>query len=209
MIKTKIYTLSKESVGELDLHPEVFGLETRQDLVKLAIDWQLAKARAGTHQTKTISEVSGTTKKPFKQKGTGNARQGSLRSCQMRGGGVSHGPVSHSHATRLNKKVRRLAMCHALSAKLAEGKLVVLDSLHIQSPKTSELQSILKQFDGASFFVVDSLTVDSNFALASRNLHNIITVPSVGVNVYDIIKHDVLMLTKDAVLALETRLNHD
>ncbi|MES2215036.1 MAG: 50S ribosomal protein L4 [Pseudomonadota bacterium] len=208
-MKTNIYSLSKESKGELSLNPEIFGLEVRQDIVKLAIDWQLAKARSGTHQTKTISEVSGTTKKPFKQKGTGNARQGSLRSCQMRGGGVSHGPVSHSHATHLNKKVRKLAMCHALSSKFAEGKLVIVESLHMAESKTSSLQSAMRNFDGSSFFVVDSATVNQDFALASRNLHNIVVVPSVGANVYDIIKHDVLMLTKDAVVALEARLKND
>src|SRR4051812_9305646 len=127
-MKTKIHSLTAKSTHEFELNEEVFGLEVRQDIIKLAIDWQLAKARSGTHLTRTVSEVSGTTKKPFKQKGTGNARQGSLRSAQMRGGGVAHGPVLRSHATKLPKKVRRLAMCHALSAKLAEGKLVILDN---------------------------------------------------------------------------------
>jgi large subunit ribosomal protein L4 len=208
-MKTDIYSMDKKSVGEINLNPSVFGLEMRQDIIKLAIDWQLAKARAGTHQTKTISEVSGTTKKPFKQKGTGNARQGSLRSCQMRGGGVSHGPVSRSHATHLNKKVRKLALCHALSSKFADGKLVVLENLHVASQKTSALQSAMKKFSGSSFFVVDATEVDQGFAMASRNLHNIVVVPSVGANVYDIIKHDVLILTKEAVAALEARLNND
>lgn len=198
--------MDKKSVGEISLNPGVFGLETRQDIVKLVIDWQLAKARSGTHQTKTISEVSGTTKKPFKQKGTGNARQGSLRSCQMRGGGVSHGPVSRNHATHLNKKVRKLALCHALSSKFADGKLVVLENLHMTSSKTSYLRSAMNQFNGTSFFVIDAVAVDQAFTLASRNLHNIVAVPSIGANVYDIIKHDVLILTKEAVVALEARL---
>lgn len=205
-MKTTIYSLAKKSVGELDLNDGIFGLEVRQDLIKRAIEWQLAKARSGTHQTKTISEVSGTTKKPFKQKGTGNARQGSLRSAQMRGGGVSHGPVMRSHEIKLPKKVRRLAMCHALSEKLAEGKLVIVDTLDLKTSKTSILVPAMKNFDGKSFFIVDGNAVNENFALASRNLFNIVTVPHIGANVYDIIKHDVVILTKDAVVALEERL---
>lgn len=208
-MKTIVYSLAKESVGELKLNEEIFGLEVRQDLIKLAIDWQLAKARAGTHLTRTISEVSGTTKKPFKQKGTGNARQGSLRSVHMRGGGVSHGPVLRSHATKLPKKVRKLAMCHALSAKLAEGKLVIIESLEVASKKTSDASSMMKNFTGRSFFVVDGPELNQNFALATRNLHNIVTVPQIGANVYDIIKHDIVMLTKDGLNALEARLKND
>jgi large subunit ribosomal protein L4 len=207
-MKTKIYSLAKKPIGDLDLNEEVFGLEVRQDIIKLAIDWQLAKARAGTHLTRTVSEVSGTTKKPFKQKGTGNARQGSLRSAQMRGGGVSHGPVLRSHATALPKKVRKLAMCHALSAKLAEGKLIVLEDLKLPSAKTSAATAAMKNFEGRSFFVVDGPELNKEFALATRNLHNIVTVPQIGANVYDIVKHDVVMLTKDALTALEARLTN-
>lgn len=205
-MKTTIYSLTKESLGELNLNESVFGLEVRQDLIKRAIEWQLAKARAGTHATKTISEVSGTTKKPFKQKGTGNARQGSLRSAQMRGGGVSHGPVVRSHDIKLPKKVRKLAMCHALSIKLAEGKLFIVDNLDLASEKTSALTGVMKNFGSDSFFVVDGSAVNQNFALASRNLFNIVSVPQIGANVYDIIKNDVVILTKDAVSALESRL---
>lgn len=208
-MKTTIYNLTQKSVGEFDLNDSVFGLEVRQDLIKRAIEWQLAKARAGTHQTKTISEVSGTTKKPFKQKGTGNARQGSLRSAQMRGGGVSHGPVMHSHAIKLPKKVRRLAMCHALSSKFAEGKLMIVDSLDLKSPKTSALSPVMNKIAGRSFFVVDGASVSENFALASRNLFHIVSVPQIGANVYDIIKHDVVILTKSAAEALEARLKND
>jgi len=209
MIKTNIYNITNEVQGELELNPRIFGLDVRQDIIKLAVDWQLAKARSGTHQTKTISEVSGTTKKPFKQKGTGNARQGSLRSCQMRGGGVSHGPVTRSHAVHLNKKVRKLALCHALSSKFYSGKLIVLDEIKVSDAKTNNLSATMKRFDGKSFFIVDAEAVDRNFALASRNLHNIVAVPSIGANVYDVMKHEVLMLTKDAVMALEARLKYD
>ncbi len=208
-MKTTIYSLAQKSVGEVTLNDEIFGLEVRQDLIKRAIEWQLAKARAGTHQTKTISEVSGTTKKPFKQKGTGNARQGSLRSAQMRGGGVSHGPVMRSHAIKLPKKVRRLAMCHALSAKFSEGKLVIVDNLDIKSAKTSDLSPVMNKFSGRSFFVVDDAQVNEKFALASRNLHHIVSVPQIGANVYDIIKHDIVIITKSAAEALEARLKND
>lgn len=205
-MKTTIYSLTKESVGELSLNESIFGLEVRQDLIKRAIEWQLAKARSGTHATKTISEVSGTTKKPFKQKGTGNARQGSLRSAQMRGGGVSHGPVVRTHDIKLPKKVRKLAMCHALSIKLAEGKLFIVDNLDLASQKTSALTGVMKNFGSDSFFVVDGSVVNQNFALASRNLFNIVSVPQIGANVYDIIKKDIVILTKEAVAALELRL---
>lgn len=206
-MKTTIYSLTtKESMGELSLNEAVFGLDVRQDLIKRAIEWQLAKAMSGTHATKTISEVSGTTKKPFKQKGTGNARQGSLRSAQMRGGGVSHGPVVRSHEIKLPKKVRKLAMCHALSVKMAQGKLFVVENLNLSSVKTSGLSGVMKTFGDRNFFVVDASVVDNNFALASRNLFNITSVPQIGANVYDIIKNDVVILTKDAVVALEARL---
>ncbi len=208
-MKTTIYSLAKKPVGEFALNAEIFGLEVRQDIIKLAVDWQLAKARSGTHLTRTVSEVSGTTKKPFKQKGTGNARQGSLRSAQMRGGGVAHGPVLRSHATALPKKVRKLALCHALSAKLAEGKLFLVEDLKIESAKTSLANDAIKNFEGRSFFVVDGNELNIDFALATRNLHNIVTVPQIGANVYDIVKHDVVMLTKEAVVALEARLKND
>lgn len=208
MMKTKVYNLNQEHVGDVQLHEDIFGLEVRQDIIKLVIEWQLAKARSGTHQTRTISEVSGTTKKPFKQKGTGNARQGSLRSCHMRGGGVSHGPVTRSHAFNVPKKVRKLALCHAMSAKLAEGKLFVVDDIAIASPKTATLSAVMEKF-GQSAFVVCGDTIDKNFSLASQNLHRVTAVPQIGANVYDIIKNDVLILSKDAVSALEARLRNE
>lgn len=207
-MKVKIYNLAKKDVGEVSLDMDIFGLEARPDIIKRVIDWQLAKARAGTHSSKTISDVSGTTKKPFKQKGTGNARQGSLRSVHMRGGGVSHGPVVRSHGFNLPKKVRKLGLKHALSVKYAEGKLLVLDSMQIDSPKTSLVNTGLANFGEGSFFVVDGNEVNENFLKASRNLYNVVIVPQIGANVYDIIRHDYLVVTSAGLEELGARLKN-
>lgn len=206
-MKTKMLNLINEEVGEINLNEDIFAIEfIRDDIIKQVIDWQRAKAMSGTHKTKTVSEVSGTTKKPFKQKGTGNARQGSLRSVQMRGGGVSHGPVVRSHATKLPKKVRKLGLIHALSEKFAEGKLLVIDSLKLEKPKTSMLVDILDKFQGKSFFVIDGNEVDLNLSLAAKNIYNTVVVPQIGANVYDIIRHEYVLLSQEAVRVLEERL---
>jgi large subunit ribosomal protein L4 len=208
MMKVKLYDLSMKAVGEASLNEDVFGLDARPDIIKRVIDWQLAKARAGTHNSKTISEVSGTTKKPFRQKGTGNARQGSLRQVHMRGGGVSHGPVVRSHAYDLPKKVRKLGLRHALSAKHADGKLLVIDNLKLVSPKTTLARESLSKFGSGSFFVVDGNELNDNFLKASRNLHNVVAVPQIGANVYDIIRHDYVIVTSAGLEALEARLKN-
>ena len=206
-MKTKMLNLANEEVGEISLNEDIFAVEfIRDDIIKQVVDWQRAKAMAGTHKTKTVSEVSGTTKKPFKQKGTGNARQGSLRSVQMRGGGVIHGPVVRSHATKLPKKVRKLGLIHALSEKFSEGKLLVIDSLKLETPKTSNLVNILSKFQGKSFFVIDGNEVDVNFSLAAQNIYNTVIVPQIGANVYDIIRHEYVLLSQEAVNVLEERL---
>lgn len=206
-MKTKILSLANEEVGEISLNEDIFAVEfIRDDIIKQVIDWQRAKAMSGNHKTKTVSEVSGTTKKPFKQKGTGNARQGSLRSVQMRGGGVAHGPRVRSHATKLPKKVRKLGLIHALSEKCAEGKLLVIDSLKLDKPKTSALVNILSKFQGKSFFVIDGNEVDTNFSLAAKNIYNTVIVPQIGANVYDIIRHEYVLLSQEAVSVLEERL---
>lgn len=206
-MKTKILSLANEEVGEISLNEDMFAVEfIRDDIIKQVIDWQRAKAMSGNHKTKTVSEVSGTTKKPFKQKGTGNARQGSLRSVQMRGGGVAHGPRVRSHATKLPKKVRKLGLIHALSEKFAEGKLLVIDSLKLDKPKTSALVNILSKFQGKSFFVIDGNEVDTNFSLAAKNIYNTVIVPQIGANVYDIIRHEYVLLSQEAVSVLEERL---
>jgi len=206
-MKTKVLSLTNEEVGEISLNENIFAVEfIRDDIIKQVIDWQRVKAMAGTHMTKTVSEVSGTTKKPFKQKGTGNARQGSLRSVQMRGGAVAHGPRTRSHATKLPKKVRKLGLIHALSEKFAEGKLLIINSLKLDKPKTSALISMLSKFQGKSFFVIDGNEVDTNFSLAAKNIYNTVIVPQIGANVYDIIRHEYVLLSQDAVNVLEERL---
>ncbi|UZW38380.1 50S ribosomal protein L4 [Rickettsia conorii] len=206
-MKTKILSLANEEVGEISLNEDIFAVEfIRDDIIKQVIDWQRAKAMSGNHKTKTVSEVLGTTKKPFKQKGTGNARQGSLRSVQMRGGGVAHGPRVRSHATKLPKKVRKLGLIHALSEKCAEGKLLVIDSLKLDKPKTSALVNKLNKFQGKSFFVIDGNEVDVNFSLAAKNIYNTVIVPQIGANVYDIIRHEYVLLSQEAVSVLEERL---
>jgi large subunit ribosomal protein L4 len=204
-MKTTIISLDNTSVGEIELAESVFGVPVRIDLLHRMVGYQLAKRRAGTHKTKTISEISGTTKKPYKQKGTGHARQGSLRSPQFRGGATIFGPVVRSHAHDLPKKVRKLALKVALSAKVADGKLVVLDQAVASTPKTKDLAVRLKALGWGSVLVIDG-KVDDNFALASRNMPFVDVLPQVGANVYDILRRDTLVLTKDAVEALEARL---
>ncbi|MGE5548390.1 MAG: 50S ribosomal protein L4 [Solirubrobacterales bacterium] len=204
-MKTNVISLDNQSVGEIDLADEVFGVPVRTDLLHRMVNWQLAKRQAGTHKTKGISEISGTTRKPFKQKGTGGARQGSRRSPQFKGGATIFGPVVRSHAFDMPKKVRALALKVALSAKAANGKLVVLDAAKVSTPKTKELAARFKKLGWGSVLVIDG-AVDDNFALASRNMPFVDVLPSVGANVYDILRRDTLVLTKDAVQALEARL---
>lgn len=205
-MKAELVSLEKKVVGEVALDDSIFGLEERVDIIKRVIDWQRAKARSGSHSVKTVGEVSGTTKKPFKQKGTGNARAGTLRAIHMRGGGAKHGPQVRSHAFALPKKVRRLGLCHALSAKQAEGKLVLLANIDIKKPKTSEIAKSLKNFGEGKFFIVDGEKASESFVKAVSNLHNIVAVPQIGANVYDIIKADYLVITQDGLTALEKRL---
>ncbi len=167
------------------------------------VHWQLSKRRAGNHKIKGMGEVSGTTKKPYRQKGTGNARQGSLRAPQFRTGGVVHGPVVRSHEYRLNKKVRRLGLICALSQKAADGKLVVLDAAGGVA-KTGDLARKLKALGWSSALIIDRV-VDEGFLKASRNLHKIDALPTVGANVYDILNHDMLAITVAGIEGLKAR----
>ena len=206
-MEVKVVNLQNKEVGSVNLKDEVFGITFfRPDIVKSVVDWQLAKARLGTRKTKNISEVSGTTKKPFKQKGTGNARQGSLRSVHMRGGAVAHGPRVRSHEFSLTKKIRKLALCHMLSLKLSQGKLVIVDDLNLVTHKTKELNNSLSAFGSASFFVLYKELKDQNFVLASRNLHNVTAISQIGANVYDMLKHDSVICTVDAIQEIQARL---
>ncbi len=205
-MKYDVIKLGGQSAGSIDLADSVFGVEVREDILARVIQWQLDKRRAGTHKTKTVGEVSGSGVKPFKQKGTGRARQGLDRAPQMRHGGVVFGPVVRSHAYGLTKKVRALGMRVALSLKAKNGKLVIVDELTAEKPNTKALQNIFNQHGWKSVLFVSGETVDSNFALSARNIINTDVLPSQGANVYDIIRRDVLVLSKDAVANLEGRL---
>ena len=205
-MKCDVISLANKKVGSIDLDEDVFGVPVRPDILGRMVNWQLAKRRAGTHKTKTLSEVRGTTAKPFRQKGTGRARQGSIRAPHMRGGGVSFGPVVRSHMHGLPKKVRKLALKTALSAKQAEGKLVVLENAKVKNAKTKELAKSLEKLGWGSALVIDGAELDMNFALASRNIIGLDVLPSQGANVHDILRRDTLVLTKDAVANLVERL---
>ena len=205
-MRLTVQTLDNEEVGDIELADEVFGLPVRQDILARVVNWQLAKRRAGTHKTKGISEIQGTTRKPYKQKGTGRARQGSLRSPQYRGGARIFGPVVRSHAFDLQKKVRRLGLKTALSAKQSEGKLVVIDAARIDDPKTKALRTRLETLGWDSVLIIDGPTVDQALQRAARNLPRIDVLPQQGANVYDILRRDKLVLTREAVRHLEARL---
>jgi large subunit ribosomal protein L4 len=203
-MQIEVTTLDKTSAGSAELPDDIFAAKPRADIMARVVHWQLAKRRAGTHSTKGMSEVSGTTRKPYRQKGTGNARQGSLRAPQFRKGGVVHGPVPRSHEYSLNKKVRRLGLICALSQKLAEGKLVVIDAAN-GAAKTAELAKKLKALGWRSALIVDH-AVDVGFLRASRNIPGIDVLPTIGANVYDILNHDLLAITTAGVEGLKQRL---
>lgn len=205
-MKCDIVNLDNQSVGSIELADSVFGVEVRADILSRVVNWQLANRRAGTRKTKTIAEVSGTTKKPYKQKGTGNARQGSLRATQFRGGGISFGPVVRSHAQDLPKKIRRLGMRCALSVKAQNGKLIVVDELKLPEVKTKELLAKMNKLGVESALFVGGAELDNNFNLAARNIVGVDVLPQQGANVYDILRRDTLVLTKEAAENLEARL---
>ncbi len=204
-MKTTVITLDNSAAGEIELSEAVFGLPERKDILHRMVQYQRAKAQAGTHKTKGISEISGSTKKPWKQKGTGRARQGSIRSPQWRGGATIFGPVVRSHAFSLPKKVRALALKTALSVKQAQGNLIVLESATFPKAKTKDLAASFQKLGFNSTLIIDA-KVDEGFAKAARNIKHIDVLPTIGANVYDILRHRQLVLTKDAVRALEERL---
>jgi large subunit ribosomal protein L4 len=207
-MQVAIRTLDNAEAGTAELPDEIFGAAPRIDIMARVVQWQLAKRRAGTHKTKGLSEVQGTTRKPYRQKGTGNARQGSLRAPQFRKGGIVHGPVVRSHEYSLNKKVRRMGLISALSQKQAEGKLVILDTAAGNNiTKTKELAHKLKVLGWSSVLIVDR-AVDDGFLRVSRNLRGIDILPTIGANVYDILHHDVLAITAAGVEGLKQRLGN-
>lgn len=204
-MKVAVKTLENKQAGDLDLSDAIFGLEPRADILHRMVNWQLAKRRSGNHKTKGISEISGTGKKPFKQKGTGHARAGSMRNAHHRTGAVIFGPLVRDHSHDLPKSVRKLALKVALSAKQKEGKLIVLDAAKADSHKTKEMAKALSGLGITSALIIDE-TPDQNFSRAVRNIPLMDVLPQKGINVYDILRRDMLVLTKEAVEKLEARL---
>lgn len=204
-MKEKVCNLDNKSLREIPLNKFIFGIEFNSDVIHRMIRYQLAKRRSGNHKTKNISEISGTTKKPFKQKGTGSARQGSKRSPQMRGGAVIFGPVVRSHAHKLPKRIRNLALRVAISKKLKDGKLKIIENFKISKNKTSFFKKKLEILNINSALFVDGKVVDGNFLLASSNVPKIDVLPIAGINVYDIFKRDFLVLSSNAIDCLEKR----
>ncbi|KEO55373.1 50S ribosomal protein L4 [Thioclava pacifica] len=205
-MKLDVIKLDAGKAGSIDLSDEIFGLEPRADILHRVVRWQRAKAQAGTHSVLTKSEVSYSTKKIYRQKGTGGARHGSRKAPIFRKGGVYKGPTPRSHAHDLPKKFRALGLKHALSSKAASGKLVVLDDAVMAEAKTQLLAKAAKELGWKKVLVIDGAEVNENFAKAARNIEGIDVLPSMGANVYDILKRDTLVLTKAGVEALEARL---
>lgn len=204
-MKVDVITLDGGKAGSVELSESIFGCVPRQDLIQRVVLWQLAKRQAGTHKTKGRAEIWRTGKKLYKQKGTGGARHGSARVPQFRGGGRAMGPVVRSHAHDLPKKVRVLALRHALSAKFQDGSIRVLDKAAVSEPKTKGLLARFSKLGIANALFVDGGEVDMNFALASRNIPNVDVLPVQGINVYDLLRRDTIVLTRAAVEALEAQ----
>ena len=206
-MQVNIINFDGKAVGKIDLQDSIFGLDARADILHRVVTWQRAKSRAGTHAVKTVSDVAGSGKKAFKQKKTGNARQGERYNVHMRGGGVVHGPVVRDHSIDLPKKIRALGLKMALSSKAKEESLVVVDSEKLTAAKTSALAKQLKKLNLDSALFVGADVIDENFKKSVANINNVDVLPTVGLNVLDVLKHDKLVLTADAVKAIEARLN--
>lgn len=203
-----IKTLDGKSAGTATLDDAIFGIEDiRGDILQRTVRWQLAKRQAGTHKTQTRSEVSVTTKKFVRQKGSGGARHGSRNAPIFVGGGVAHGPRVRSHAHDLPKKIRKMALAHALSAKVKDGSLVVLDAATADSPRTRELAGKLKGLELDNALIIGGVELDENFARAARNIPNVDVLPVAGLNVYDVLRRHKLVVTKDALAGIEARFN--
>lgn len=205
-MKLDVIKLDGGTAGSVDLGEDIFGLEPRADILHRVVRWQRNKAQAGTHKVKTRSKTSYSTKKIYKQKGTGGARHGDRNAPIFRKGGIYKGPTPRSHAHDLPKKFRALGLKHALSAKAAEGNLVVLDAAAMDSAKTSALAKQVKNLGWKRTLIIDGATLDENFVMAARNIEGLDVLPSMGANVYDILKRDTLVITRAGLEALEARL---
>jgi large subunit ribosomal protein L4 len=204
-MELKVTTFDGAEAGSVEVSKEIFGLEPRADILQRCIRWQLAKRQAGTHDVKNRAEISRTGKKFGRQKGGGGARHGSQRANLFRGGGRSFGPTPRSHAIDLPKKVRALALKHALSSKAKDGGIVVLDQIAFDAGKTKALKERFGKLGFANALIIDGAQVDEKFAMAARNIPHIDVLPVQGINVYDILRREKLVLTRAAVDALEAR----
>jgi len=205
-MKLDVMTLDAEKSGDIELDDAIFGLEPRKDILHRCVTWQLAKRQQGTHKTKPRNEVKATSKKWGRQKGSGGARHGNRAAPQFRGGGKAHGPVVRSHEIDLPKRVRRLALRHALSAKAKSGGLVVIDAAKFEDGKTKALAASFTKLGLSNALFIDGAQIDEGFRRAARNLPNVDVLPVIGANVYDILRRDTLVLTKAAIEGLEERL---
>ena len=205
-MKADAITLAGESAGSVELDDAIFGLEPRADILHRMVRWQRARKQQGTHDSLTRAEVSYSTKKIYRQKGTGGARHGSKKAPIFRHGGTAKGPKPRSHEHDLTKKFRKLGLRHALSAKAKAGELVVIESAALAEAKTKALASHLATLGWKRALIIDGAAVDEGFARAARNIETLDVLPSVGANVYDILRSDTLVLTKAGVEALEARL---
>lgn len=203
MPKVALYNTAGQQVGDVELNDAVFGIEPNPHVVHDAVVMQRASLRAGTHKTKGRSEVRGGGRKPWRQKGTGRARQGSIRAPQWKGGGVVFGPTPRSYAYKLPKKVRRLAIKSVLSAKVADNEIIVLDQLTMDAPKTKQFAEVLKNLKVERKALVVAAEYDDNVALSARNIPGIKFIAADGINVLDVVSHDKLIITKDAVQKVE------
>jgi large subunit ribosomal protein L4 len=204
-MELKVMSFDGKSSGSVKLSDAIFGLEPRADLIQRCVVWQLAKRRAGTHKVKNRAEIWRTGKKMYRQKGTGSARHGSARVNLFRGGGRSFGPVVRSHEIGMPKKVRALALKHALSAKAKDGGIIVVDKATLDGGKTKALAAHFEKLGLSNVLIIDGAAVDAGFAQAARNIPNVDVLPVAGINVYDILRRQKLVLTKAAVEALEAR----
>jgi len=206
-LNSLVIDISSKASGTTNLSDAIFGLEPRKDILHRTVVYQLAKKRAGTHKVKNRAEITATTKKMYKQKGTGSARHGSKKVPQFRGGGRAFGPHPRDHSIKLTKKFRKLALKHALSSKLKDGNIVILSEAKLSKPKTSLLVKNLQKLAVDSALFIDAKEFDKNFELATMNIPNIDILPVQGINVYDMLKRDKLFITKAALKEIEGRLN--
>ena len=204
-MELKVTTIDGKAAGSVTLPDAIFGLEPRADILHRCVNWQLAKRQRGTHDVKNRSEINRTGKKMYRQKGTGSARHGPAKVNLFRGGGRSFGPTPRSHAIGLPKKVRALALKHALSAKAKDGGIIILDKATVKDGKTRALQTSFEHLGLANALIIDGAEVDAGFRQAARNIPNIDVLPVQGINVYDILRRPTLVLTKAALEALEAR----